>query len=297
MTYVINLGVPPLLFTQVLYGRALYTSSVLVGVFWIAVIFLLIACYQLLYTSVGRDQKGLNWWLPGLGSLILALTISKIYSANMALALRPEVWVEMYHKSQLGALFPVGDPSFTPRWAYMMIMSLCGGGVYLGLLSCSASLPDPTRQLLRRTGTLTASLFALVALWAGPWAASFQPEYALQAIQGQPFYVATAKVWAGTTLAIAALAAVGYLTTNTLLLRWLIPLAAFLQVVAMVVWRDGLRDAILLQKGLDVWSRQCVPNWQIVGLFFVVFVLGLVAFGWLVKVALSAKSPTQPARP
>ena len=35
MTYVINLGVPPLLFAQVLYGRALYTSSVLIGVYWI----------------------------------------------------------------------------------------------------------------------------------------------------------------------------------------------------------------------------------------------------------------------
>ena len=31
MTFVINLGVPPLLFAQVLYGRALYTSSVLIG--------------------------------------------------------------------------------------------------------------------------------------------------------------------------------------------------------------------------------------------------------------------------
>ena len=32
MTFVINLAVPPLLFAQVLYGRALYTSSVLIGV-------------------------------------------------------------------------------------------------------------------------------------------------------------------------------------------------------------------------------------------------------------------------
>jgi hypothetical protein len=37
MTYVINLGVPPLLFAQVLYGRALYTSSVLIGLYWIAI--------------------------------------------------------------------------------------------------------------------------------------------------------------------------------------------------------------------------------------------------------------------
>ncbi len=31
LTYVTNLGVPPLLFAQVLYGQALYTSSVLTG--------------------------------------------------------------------------------------------------------------------------------------------------------------------------------------------------------------------------------------------------------------------------
>ena len=46
MTYVINLGVPPLLFAQVLYGRALYTSSVLIGFYWIGVVFLLMACYS-----------------------------------------------------------------------------------------------------------------------------------------------------------------------------------------------------------------------------------------------------------
>ena len=38
MTYVINLGVPPLLFAQVLYGRALYTSSILIGVYWISIV-------------------------------------------------------------------------------------------------------------------------------------------------------------------------------------------------------------------------------------------------------------------
>src|SRR5580704_119208 len=41
MAFVINLGIPPLLFAQVLYGRALYTSSVLIGIYWISVIGLL----------------------------------------------------------------------------------------------------------------------------------------------------------------------------------------------------------------------------------------------------------------
>src|SRR6202035_3642140 len=45
MTYVITLGAPPLLFAQVLYGRALYTSSVLIGAWWISIIALLTLAY------------------------------------------------------------------------------------------------------------------------------------------------------------------------------------------------------------------------------------------------------------
>src|SRR3974390_2557008 len=47
MTYVINFGVPPLLFAQVLYGRALYTSSVLIGAYWISIVAVLCATYWL----------------------------------------------------------------------------------------------------------------------------------------------------------------------------------------------------------------------------------------------------------
>src|SRR5579871_6459595 len=66
MTYVINLGVPPLLFAQVLYGRALYTSSVLIGAWWIAVIGLLMACYWLLYRFAARVEGGRTAWWVGL---------------------------------------------------------------------------------------------------------------------------------------------------------------------------------------------------------------------------------------
>ena len=58
MTFVINLAVPPLLFAQVLYGRALYTSSVLIGVYWIALIPTLILAYWLLYSFSARLEAG-----------------------------------------------------------------------------------------------------------------------------------------------------------------------------------------------------------------------------------------------
>jgi len=54
MTFVINLAVPPLLFSQVLNGRALYTSSVLIGLYWISIIGLLMLVYWLLYCFTAR---------------------------------------------------------------------------------------------------------------------------------------------------------------------------------------------------------------------------------------------------
>ncbi len=56
MTFVINLGVPPLLFAQVLYGRALYTSSVLIGLYWIAIVPTLMLTYWLLYKFIGAAR-------------------------------------------------------------------------------------------------------------------------------------------------------------------------------------------------------------------------------------------------
>ena len=48
----INLGVAPLLFLQVIYGHLFYTSSVLMAVYWIAVIPLLILAYYSAYIHI-----------------------------------------------------------------------------------------------------------------------------------------------------------------------------------------------------------------------------------------------------
>src|ERR1039458_5546328 len=77
MTYVINLAVPPLLFSQVLYGRALYTSSVLIGVYWIAIISLLMFVYWLLYKFSARLEAGKSAWWVGLMAWLLAGSVAR----------------------------------------------------------------------------------------------------------------------------------------------------------------------------------------------------------------------------
>ena len=83
MTFVINLAVPPLLFAQVLYGRALYTSSVLIGLYWIAIIGLLMLTYWLLYRFTERLEAGKSAWWAGLSAWLLAGFIARLLSTNM----------------------------------------------------------------------------------------------------------------------------------------------------------------------------------------------------------------------
>src|SRR5579864_8199140 len=78
MTYVINLGVPPLLFAQVLYGRALYTSTVLIGVYWIAIIPTLMLVYWLLYRFSARLEAGKSAWWVGLSAWLLAGGVARM---------------------------------------------------------------------------------------------------------------------------------------------------------------------------------------------------------------------------
>lgn len=294
MTYVINLGVPPLLFTQVLYGRALYTSSVVMGAVWISVILLIMISYHSLYIAGKQAHSGKPWYRMGLLSLLFAVLISKIYTMNMTLMLRPEAWPEMYRANPLGAIFPTGDPTMTPRWLYMMSAGLMTGGIGMVLLSFRKTLSEDARQRLWGIGACVAAVFALVSLGAGVWAFSRQPEMVREAVMGHPLYLVSALGWAG----LSVLLVTGGILAC--LLKWkpmgvALALVGALQIACMVLVRDGVRDESLMMHGLDVWSREVVTNWGVVGAFFLVFALGLAAMGWLISVAWSAKEP-EPAR-
>ena len=81
---------------------------------------------------------------------------------------------------------------------------------------------------------------------------------------------------------VGAIAAFGKITSAWL--AWAGVLVAVLIEIMFVVYRDGVRDLTLLNKGYDVWDRVVVTNWSVVGLFLVLFVAGLGVIGWLVSV-------------
>ncbi|MFN5539106.1 MAG: hypothetical protein ACK481_03485 [Candidatus Melainabacteria bacterium] len=96
MALVINLGVPPLLALQVLYSPQIYTSSVLVAVPWISVFILVLFAYFAIYgAKYGAKTNIQASILLGISAIAVLIT-SFIYSNNMSLMIRPDLWTKLY---------------------------------------------------------------------------------------------------------------------------------------------------------------------------------------------------------
>jgi len=286
MAYVINLGIPPLLFTQVLYGRAFYTSSVLIGAYWIAVIFLLMGSYYGLYAAASRAASGRSWGLVGGSSLLLALTVGFIYSSNLTLMLRPEVWQKLYEASPGGLQLNGGDPTVLPRWIFMVAGGLPAAGAGVLLLSRFSRFQG-VAAVFRKRG-VTALLGGLILQGiAGAMVLATQPAGVADLLRQHAVYGLFPWIWMATAVLAAVLAWLAR-SGQAALPTWGAALALFLNIVATVVTRDGLRDLTLEKLGFDVWQSPVVTNWSVVGIFLLLFVAGLATIGWMVKVAAQA---------
>lgn len=288
MTYVINLGVPPLLFAQVLYGRALYTSSVLIGLYWISIIVLLSLTYWLLYQFSGRLEGGRSAWWVGLSAWLLAGFIARLLSTNMTLMLRPEVWRHMYSASAAGAYLPTGDPTLTPRWLLMLAGGLFVGGIWMVYLAGRSTFNAEEKRFLAGLGGAIAAVFGVVYLSAGVWAASVQPQVVRTGLASDALYRFAGFAGYGWLALVAVTvvggAAAGFGRIAAAWLGWAFAVLALLVEITFTVYRDGVRDLTLLSKGFDVWNRVVVTNWSVVGLFLLLFVAGLGVVGWLISV-------------
>jgi hypothetical protein len=302
MTFVINLAVPPLLFAQVLYGRALYTSSVLIGLYWIAIVPTLMLIYWLLYKFSARLEAGKSAWWLGLIAWLLAGSVARMQSTNMTLMLRPEAWRGMYSASAMGAFLPTGDPTLEPRWLLMMAGGLLIGGLWLVYLAGRSTFTADEKKFVAGLGGKVAAGFGIVYLASGLWAASVQPGVVKQGLAGHALYPAykfagfAGYGWIAlvvVAVVVGAIAGFGKIASGWL--GWAGVLVAVLVEIMLTVYRDGVRDVTLLSKGYDVWDRAVVTNWSVVGLFLVLFVAGLGVIGWLVSVMARAQKTMEGA--
>jgi len=291
MTFVINLGVPPLLFSQVLYGRALYTSSVLIGLWWISVIVLLTICYWLLYRFAVRAEAGKAAWPFGLAAWALAAVIARIYTSNMTLMLRPEVWGEMYARSALGTSLPAGDPTIMPRWLFMLAGGLTAAGLWMVWLAGRKQIARSVRNYLAGNGGRLALVMVVAQIGLGFLVFKAQPDAVKSGLAEHLLYKVSGFGWLATGVLILAVAGWSALARPaTAVAGWIAASVGFAGIACMTLYRDGIRDLTLALSNYNVWDRTVVTNWSVVGIFLALFLIGLGVLGWLISVMLQAKT-------
>ncbi len=301
MTFVINLGVPPLLFAQVLYGTALYTSSALIGAFWIGVILWLLLMYSLIYVGQSRSTANRVWTWPALGAAGFGLLVAATFTTNMVLMTRPDVWARLYQASPSGTNWPFGDASVWPRWLFMMAGTLVIGGLGAMMLAGSERRPAKLRAMYLREGGAMVTVGAIVQLPALVITIGNLPHGVGAALGESTIYSVASLLWIVLWLATLA-AGVGAATQGDRILAHArsglalgvgAPALAVLLTLLMVTVRDGIRDLSLRAAGFDVWSWCTATNLGVLIIFLVMVVLAVVTVGILLAIAFKAAPPEE----
>lgn len=277
----INLGVAPLLFIQVIYGNLIYSSSVLMAVYWILVIpFLILAYYgAYIHTRKYTSRPSLSIFAIALSSVLL-LYIAFVYVNNMTLMVQPEKWIG-YFQNRGGTLLNLGDATLWPRYLHFVTASVAVAGLFMALIwriRQKQNKPDAAQRV--KTGLQIFAIATSVQVIIGFWFLLAIPRDFILSFMGQNL-VYTIILFTGMALAIAAI--------MTAFLNKLIPSVILLlgTIIMMVITRANLR-ALYLEKFFSFDSLQLVPQYGVMILFFIIFVTGLAIVGYLLKIAYQA---------
>jgi hypothetical protein len=278
IAFTINFGVAPLLFLQVLYGQFHYVSSIMMGVYWLSVVGILIIMY---YSAYIYDFKYDQW--PGLRiyfltlMVVLALVIAFFFSNNMTIMLNPEKWTG-YFDNRSGTMLNLGDPTLIPRYLHFVVASIAVGGLFMAITWKFKK--DPKAALYIDQGMNWFSYTTLVQIGVGLWFLISLPQEIMLLFMG------------GSTLhtgifLLALLGVTMILVFSFKKMVWPTAAGLVLTVTFMVLMRDLVRNAYLAQY-YHPSERTVVPEYAPLFIFLVVFILGLGAVAYMLKLAFEA---------
>jgi hypothetical protein len=281
----VNLGVPPLLFVQVLFGQFFYSSSVLMATYWLAVLPILILAYYAAYIMQrkARPAAGTAWSVV---SAFLLLVIAFIYVNNMSLMLRYDRW-PAYFADKRGLMLNLSDPTLFQRFLHFAIgalavasLSWSGYAWFMERRALRGGGPVAPEDPAKRAGLRLFWIFTSIEALAGlAWLLAL-PKETMLLFMGRSAY-ATALLAIGLVLSLGML---GYAIAGKF------KVAAILLVptmVAMVLMRDVIRSGYL-SKVFSVGALESSTRLGPFALFIVAFAVGIGVLAWMIKAGLSS---------
>ncbi len=282
VSYLITLGIPPLLFVQVLYGQLFYSSSVIMGAFWIQVIPVMILAYAgFYYFKLTRGKRPRErWYIVGLSGLLL-LYIGFIYVNNFTLTMSPEKMLGLYTEHPGGGVLTHGEPSIVPRFLLFIGGSLAVAGLALIWRGIYLRRWGFETEADRSQGFGFRAVLISPALWAVAAAGLYltRPDglAAMWQSTGSTLILFIVGLLGCAVMIIFARAAAG---TQSVRAPLIASLGMFLTMASMVIFRDLVRIEVLRPH----FSLSSVPvntQWGMFILFVITLVAGLTLMGIL----------------
>ncbi len=295
-SYLVTFGVPPLLFVQVIYGQLFYSSSVIVGAFWIAVIPALILAYASLYYHKLAAPGRAYVQTAAVGvALLLMLFVGFVYANNLTLVQTPGKWLAMYSSHPGGGSLDLSDPTVVPRWAFFILPGVAVAGLSLILrgafLERRGRTEDGRRS--RRTGARAMAAGLGLGLLAGGFLVATLPPHVRSVVTGGG--VPTALACAAAGLAVLS-TALGIVSTSRRGLSS--PVASALAWAGAVACIVALRDLVRLAYLEGSFSPGDVPinaQWGMLAVFLASLAAGILLLSILAVRVLRGMIAARPA--
>lgn len=279
----ISLGIAPLLFLQVLYGRFFYTSSILIAFPWFAVVALLCVAYYGHYFMAMSDtvRREKHLWVTWVASLLVIL-IGFIYSNNITLMESPQRFKDLYLANRSGLRLNFGEPTLLPRYLHFFVAALAVAGLGVTALGQRARGAGDAAfaSWSVRYGRNWFAGATLVQVLVGFWFLLSEPAQIRNAFLGGNI-VYTVHLFGAVFLALVAVFLLMASPGSGKVLAASSGLLAATILVMLLVrnWTREMRIGSL--AGLD--EMQVRTQWSVLVLFLLLFVGALVTIAWMIN--------------
>jgi hypothetical protein len=286
MAAAITLGVAPLLFLQLIYGQFFYSSSILMGGFWLLLIPVLIFIYYSFYKESMGGAPRLIFALAALAVLDVAFLLSY----NNQLMLDPSGWWAHYVDGGNRLAFS-GDlfaPTFWSRLLHMITGALAVTGLWLFVAGLFQSRREAKHaRWLKRQGAHWFLGGVGVSTVTGFWYLFALPEPLRGEFLngspsgGLPWMLGIVLALLGGLMLRAASGRQGAGAPGKLGLT-----LALLSLLLMIWQRFLVREKSLALSEFSAAESAVDPQWGVLGLFALIFVLGIATLWAMLRWAL-----------
>lgn len=157
MAATVTLGIAPLLFLQLSYGKVAYSAAITSAVPWFLVPFLAMSAYALLYAASHRPAGDAGAGTRLHLAFAFLMSVALVYSSTFSLAERPDAYARLYAGTASGLTRDPDVLRWVPRWLQTIATAAALGAFVTGLVvRDDASLRTTASRLFLRTAVVAA---------------------------------------------------------------------------------------------------------------------------------------------